>query len=79
MGTHKTRKEEEIMTSYLTEVKEDPLNGDLYIEFPPEFLKELGWGENDELIWEQIEHGWSIRKNEDASIMDQARTTGDQS
>lgn len=67
------------MTSYLTEVKEDPLNGDLYIEFPPEFLEELGWGENDELIWEQTDLGWSIRKNEDASIMDQARKTGDQS
>jgi len=61
------------MTSYLTEVKEDPLNGDLYIEFPPDLLESLGWVEDDELIWEQTELGWSIRKNENASIMDQAR------
>jgi hypothetical protein len=76
MGPSKARKEEAKMTSYLTEVKEDPLNGDLYIEFPPEFLEQLGWGENDELIWEKTESGsWSIRKNEDASIMDQAKQT----
>lgn len=61
------------MTSHLIEVKEDPQTGDLYLEFPPEFLDSLGWEENDELIWEQNELGWSIRKNEDASIMDQAR------
>lgn len=61
------------MTSHLIEVKEDPHTGDLYLEFPPEFLDSLGWEINDELIWEQNELGWSIRKNEDASIMDQAR------
>ena len=63
------------MTMYLSEVKEDPETGDLYLEFPPEMLESLGWGENDELIWEQTDIGWSIRKNEDASIMDQARAT----
>ena len=61
------------MTSHLIEVKEDPLTGDLYLEFPPEMLEGLGWKENDELIWEQNEIGWTIRKNENASIMDQAR------
>jgi len=61
------------MTCYLTEVKEDPLNGDLYIDFPPDLLESLGWEENDELIWEQTDHGWSIRKNTDAPIMDEAR------
>jgi hypothetical protein len=61
------------MTNYLTEVKEDPLNGDLYIEFPSDFLEKLGWGENDELIWEQDGDSWVIRKNNDAPIMDQAK------
>ena len=73
MGPHPESKEEK-MTMYLTEVKEDPLNGDLYLEFPPEMLEGLGWKENDELIWEENEiGGWTIRKNENASIMDQAR------
>lgn len=64
-------------TSYLTEVKEDPLNGDLYIDFPPDLLESLGWEENDELIWEETDIGWSIRKNYDASIMAQSQLSSD--
>ena len=64
-------------TSYLTEVKEDPHSGDLYIEFPSDFLEQLGWEENDELIWEETDIGWSIRKNYDASIMAQSQLSSD--
>ena len=28
--------------------------GELAVEFPDELLDELGWGEGDELVWEQV-------------------------
>ena len=46
-------------------VKEDE-DGELYIEFPPDFLDKLGWEEGDTLSWRQsTEYSWVIRKMND--------------
>ena len=38
-------------------VEEDPNTGDLILPFPPELLKELGWNENDTLVWSDNSDG----------------------
>ena len=46
-------------------VKEDE-DGELYIEFPPDFLDKLGWGSGDTLSWRESTKGmWTIRKMND--------------
>lgn len=46
-------------------VKEDE-DGELYIEFPPDFLDKLGWVEGDTLSWRETTRGmWTIRKMND--------------
>lgn len=46
-------------------VKEDGKTKELYIEFPPDALNQVGWDEGDTLIWEELDNGnWSIKKKE---------------
>ena len=50
-------------TSYTLTVKEDKDTRDLYITFPSDVLKELGWSEDTNLEWKQIDDNrWSIQK-----------------
>jgi hypothetical protein len=37
--------------SWTLEVKEDPKNGDAILEFPDDFMQEVGWKEGDTLEW----------------------------
>ena len=54
---------------YSTTVKEDPRTGDLYIEFDPDVMEELGWKEGDDLIWEGNHNTFYVRKK-DASFVE---------
>ena len=50
-------------SSWLLEVQENGKTKELFIEFPPDALDQVGWDEGDTLIWEELDHGvWSIKK-----------------
>lgn len=48
-----------------TVIKEDE-NGELYIEFPEDFIKELGWDENTDLVMEVNENKQIILRKVDS-------------
>lgn len=52
--------------SWLVEVQENGKTKELFIEFPPDALDQVGWDEGDTLIWEELDHGkgYSIRKKD---------------
>jgi hypothetical protein len=52
--------------SWLVEVQENGKTKELFIEFPPDALNQVGWDEGDTLIWEELDHGqgYSIRKKD---------------
>ena len=41
------------MSKYTVRVEQDPNTGDLILPIPDELLAEVGWGEGDELEWEE--------------------------
>ena len=41
------------MIKYTVRVEQDPNTGDLILPIPDELLAEVGWGEGDELEWEE--------------------------
>lgn len=41
------------MSKYTVRVEQDPYTGDLILPIPDELLAEVGWGEGDELEWEE--------------------------
>ena len=51
--------------SWILEVQENGKTKELFIEFPPGALDQVGWNEGDDLIWEELPNGdWSIRKKD---------------
>jgi len=49
--------------SYTVIVEEDNKSGDLYITFPQNVIEQLGWDENTDLKWIQLDNDrWSIQK-----------------
>jgi len=49
--------------SWLVEVQENGKTKELFIEFPPDCLDQVGWDEGDTLIWEELTSGaWSVTK-----------------
>ena len=51
--------------SWILEVQQNGKTKELFIEFPPGALDQVGWDEGDDLIWEELPDGnWSIRKKE---------------
>lgn len=51
--------------SWTIEVKQDGKTKELYLEFPPGALDQVGWDIGDDLIWEELDHGsWSLRKKD---------------
>ena len=51
--------------SWILEVQENGKTKELFIEFPPGALDQVGWDEGDDLIWEELPNGdWSIRKKD---------------
>ena len=50
--------------SWLVQVQENGKTKELFLEFPPGSLDQVGWDIGDTLIWEELDHGtFSIRKD----------------
>ena len=51
---------------WLIEVQENGKTKELFIEFPPGCLDQVGWDVGDNLIWDELPDGsWSLTKKED--------------
>lgn len=51
--------------SWIIEVQENSKTKELYIEFPPDVLNQVGWDTGDTLIWEELDNNaWALRKKE---------------
>jgi hypothetical protein len=47
-------------------VQENNETKELFLQFPPDALDQVGWDEGDTIIWEESDHGaWSIKKKEE--------------
>ena len=47
-------------------VQENNETKELFLQFPPDALDQVGWDEGDTIIWEELDHGaWSVRKKTD--------------
>lgn len=52
--------------NWIVTVQENGETKDLFIEFPPDAIDQIGWDEGDTLIWEELDHGgWSIKKKDE--------------
>jgi len=52
--------------SWTIQVQENQTTKELYLEFPPEAIDQVGWDEGDTLIWEELDHGaWQLTKKVD--------------
>ena len=49
--------------TWVVTVQENSTTKELYIEFPPDCINQVGWDEGDILLWEELPDGnWSIKK-----------------
>jgi hypothetical protein len=48
--------------SWIVQVKKDGGTKELYLEFPPGSLDQVGWDVGDTLIWEELDHGYMLSK-----------------
>ncbi len=46
-------------------IQYDEATGDYFIEFPPSMIAQLGWQENDTLLWEEAGDGTYVIKRKD--------------
>lgn len=54
--------------SWLVEVQENGKTKELFIEFPPGSLDQVGWDVGDTVIWEELPNGsWSLKKKDNDS------------
>ena len=52
--------------TWLVTLQEDGKTKDLFLEFPPGSLDQVGWDIGDTLIWEELPSGgYSLKKKED--------------
>ena len=52
--------------SWKVKVRQDGKTKELYIEFPPDCINQVGWDTGDTLLWEELPDGsWSLKKKED--------------
>ena len=52
--------------SWAIEVQENGETKELFLEFPPDALNQIGWDTGDTLVWEELDHGaWSLTKKEE--------------
>jgi hypothetical protein len=53
-------------SSWTVTVQENGKTKELFIEFPPDALNQVGWDEGDTLLWEELPNGnWTLTKKED--------------
>ena len=50
---------------WIITVQENGKDKELFIEFPPDALDQVGWDEGDTLIWEETDHGFVLTKKDD--------------
>ena len=51
--------------SLVLTVQEDPETKDLFLEFPDDFMTDVGWNVGDTIEWEDLKDGsWSLKKKE---------------
>jgi hypothetical protein len=54
--------------SWTVEIQENGKTKELFLEFPPGCLDQVGWDVGDNLIWEELDDKtWSIRKKDDTT------------
>ena len=54
--------------SWIVEVQENGKTKELFIEFPPGCIDQVGWDVGDTVIWEELQTGgYSLKKKEDDS------------
>ena len=54
--------------SWIVEVQQDGKTKELFIEFPPDSIDQVGWDVGDTVIWEELPSGgYSLTKKEDGS------------
>ena len=46
--------------NWIVTVQENGETKDLFIEFPPDAIDQIGWDEGDTLIWEELDHGHQV-------------------
>jgi hypothetical protein len=52
--------------SWIVEVQENGKTKELFIEFPPGAIDQVGWDIGDELVWNELDDGsWSVTKKID--------------
>jgi hypothetical protein len=53
---------------WIVEVQQDGKTKELFIEFPPGCIDQVGWDVGDTVIWEELPSGgYSLTKKEDES------------
>ena len=54
---------------WIVEVQQDGKTKELFIEFPPGCIDQVGWDVGDTVIWEELPNGggYSLTKKEDGS------------
>jgi len=52
--------------SWIVEVQKDNKTQELFVEFPPGCIDQVGWDVGDTVIWEELPNGgYSLKKKED--------------
>jgi hypothetical protein len=52
--------------SWIVEVQKDNKTQELFVEFPPDCINQVGWDIGDTVIWEELpDGGYSLKKKED--------------
>jgi hypothetical protein len=52
--------------TWTIEVQENSKTKELFLEFPPDVIDQVGWDTGDTLLWEELPNGsWSITKKQD--------------
>lgn len=52
--------------NWVITVQEQGETKDLFVEFPPDALNQVGWDVGDTLVWEELDHGaWSLTKKDE--------------
>ena len=52
--------------SWIVEVQQDGKTKELFIEFPPGSIDQVGWDVGDTVIWEELlTGGYSLKKKDD--------------
>lgn len=52
--------------SWVVEIQKDNKTQELFVEFPPDCIDQVGWDIGDTIIWEELpDGGYSLKKKED--------------